>query len=104
MNDTIDLVRFRLQQDKTVADWLKADEKINEWAKRQPGFRFRSLSETEDGEWLDLTYWESPEAAAAASLSFGKEMMALCEPLVAPDSVVMSRSRAHVMQPGAECS
>ena len=100
MSDTIELVRFRLQQGKTSADWLKANEKINEFMKAQPGFRFRSLSETDDGEWLDLVYWENLEAANAASEKFGAEMMSVCEPLVAHDSVVISRSKAHVMQRG----
>lgn len=100
MSDTIELVRFRLQQGKTSADWLKANEKINNWMEGQPGFRFRSLSETDDGEWLDLVYWESLEAANAASEKFGAEMMSVCEPLVAHGSVVISRSKTHVMQRG----
>ncbi|MBI5919517.1 MAG: hypothetical protein HY849_09135 [Nitrosomonadales bacterium] len=100
MTDTIELVRFRLQAGKTAADWLKANEKINEWAARQPGFRFRSVSETDDGEWLDLVYWASPEDAAAAGVSFEAEMMSVCAPLVAHESVVCLRSKAHVMQQG----
>jgi hypothetical protein len=100
MSDTIELVRFRLQPGKTSADWLKANEKINEWVKAQPGFRFRSLSETEDGEWIDMVYWESLEAAKKAGEKFCDEMGAACEPLVAPGSVVVSHSRAHVMQRG----
>ncbi len=100
MSDTIELVRFRLQQGQTAADWLKANEKINDWMKAQPGFRFRSLSETDDGEWLDLVYWENAEAANAAGQRFEAEMMSVCASLVAPDSVVVSRSRAHVMQRG----
>lgn len=100
MSDTIELVRFRLQPGKTSADWLKANEKINDWIMRQPGFHFRSLSETDDGEWMDLVYWESLEAAEAAGQKFGAEMMPLCAPLVAPDSVVIGRSKAHLMQRG----
>lgn len=100
MSETIDLVRFRLKQGKTAVDWLKANEKIDAWARRQPGFRFRSLSETEDGEWIDMTYWENLQAAHAGQSSFGAEMMATCEPLVAPDSVVSCFSTVHVMQRG----
>ena len=100
MSDTIELVRFRLQQGKTSADWLKANEKINVFMKAQPGFRFRSVSETGDGEWWDLAYWESLEAAEAAGEKFGAEMMPVCAPLVATGSVTISRSKAHVMQKG----
>jgi hypothetical protein len=100
MSDTIELVRFRLQQGKTSADWLKANEKINDWIKLQPGFRFRSLSETEDGEWLDMVYWESLDAAKKAGEKFGEEVGPSCEPLIDMTSVIVSHSKAHVMQRG----
>ena len=100
MSDTINLVRLRLKQDKTAAEWLKVNEKINEWARKQPGFRFRSLSETDEGEWIIMSYWESLEAANASEKSFGAEMMGLCEPLISPGSVTMSQSKAHLMQRG----
>ncbi|HEX5338357.1 MAG TPA: hypothetical protein VFW53_07965 [Gallionella sp.] len=100
MSDTIELVRFRLKQDKTAADWLKANEKIDEFMKAQPGFRFRSVSETADGEWWDLVYWENLAAAEAAGQKFGAEMMPVCAPLIAEGSVSIARSQAHVMQKG----
>jgi hypothetical protein len=100
MSDTIELVRFRLKQDKTAAEWLKANEKINDWVKVQPGFRFRSLSETDDGEWIDMVYWESLEAAKASGAKFGDEIGSSCEPLVDMTSVIVSHSKAHVMQRG----
>ena len=100
MSDTIELVRFRLKQDKTAADWLKANEKINDWIKVQPGFRFRSLSETDDGEWIDMVYWENLEAAKAAGAKFHDEIGPHCEPLIEVGSIVVSHSKAHVMQQG----
>ncbi len=100
MSDTIELVRFRLKQGKTAADWLKANEKITDWIKAQPGFHFRSLSETEDGEWIDMVYWESLEAAKTAGAKFGDEVGPSCEPLVDVGSVVVSHSKAHLMQRG----
>lgn len=102
MSDTITLVRLRLQEGKSPTEWLKVNEKINAWAKRQPGFRFRSLSEADDGEWIIMSYWESVEAAAAAETRFGAEMMGMCEPLILPGSVSMSQSKAHLMQRGQE--
>lgn len=100
MSDTIELVRFRLLPGKTAADWLKVNEKINDWMKAQPGFQFRSVSEAEDGEWWDLVYWASMEAALAAGEKFMGELGGVIMPLVAPGSVVVSRSKAHVMQQG----
>ncbi len=100
MSDTIELVRFRLQPGNTAADWLKINEKINDWMKVQPGFQFRSVSETEDGEWLDLVYWANMEAAVTAGGKFLRDLGDVIMPLVAPGSVVISRSKAHVMQQG----
>jgi hypothetical protein len=100
MSDTVELVRFRLQEGKTSADWLRAKEKIDDFIKAQPGFRFRSVSETDDGEWWDLVYWENLAAAEAAGAKFGAEMMVFCAPLIAQNSVTISRSKAHVMQRG----
>lgn len=100
MNDTIELVRFRLQEGKTAQDWLKLNETINEWMQRQPGFRFRSVSETGDGEWWDLVYWENLAAAETAGEKFSAEMLPACLPLVEQGSVVITRSTAHMMQQG----
>jgi len=98
MSDTIELVRFRLQPGKTAADWLKASEKISDWMKVQSGFQFRSVSETDDGEWWDLVYWASMDAARAAAEHFMRDLGEVIAPLVVRDSVVIARSKAHVMQ------
>lgn len=101
MTDTIELVRFRLREDKTADEWLKDNEKMNEWLRRQPGFRFRSLSETEDGEWIDVVHWESRQAAQAAA---GHIMEDIGEAFGSIDvkSIVMSHSKSHVLLPGGE--
>jgi hypothetical protein len=100
MSDTITLVRLRLQEGKTSAQWLKVNDKINQWVMRQPGFRFRSLSETDEGEWIIMSYWDSQDADTAADKCFGAEMMHMCKPLIVSESIVVSRSKAHLMQQG----
>ncbi len=100
MSDVIELVRFRLQPGKTAGEWLKANEKITDWMKAQSGFQFHSVSETEDGEWWDLVYWASMETAVAAGEKFMRDLGEVIAPLVVRESVVISRSRAHVMQQG----
>jgi len=47
-----------------------------------------------------MIYWESKQAAEAAGKSFSEEMMPVCMPFIAPESIVMSHSTAHVMQRG----
>ncbi len=97
MSDMVELVRFRLRQGRTAAEWLGANETINEWLKTQPGFRMRSLSETEDGEWIDMLCWESMEAAELAGARFGSEMGACCEPMIDLGSITCSHARSRLM-------
>ncbi len=100
MSDTIELVRFRLQPGKTAADWLLANEKINEWIKAQSGFQFRSVSETDDGEWWDLVYWANMEVAHAAGEKFLRDLGEVIAPLIMRDSVTITRGKVHMMQQG----
>ncbi len=93
----IEIVRFRLRQGKTAAEWLAAAEKMSAWLKTQPGFRLRSLSETADGEWIDMLCWENMEAAEAAGERFGDEMGAACEPMIDLGSIIASRGKAHLL-------
>lgn len=97
MSDMIELVRFRLRQGRTAAEWLDVNEMINEWLRTQSGFRMRSLSETEDGEWIDILCWESVEAAEAASERFGDEIGAFCEPMIDLGSIKCSHGKSHLI-------
>ena len=108
MDDTLKIQEYTLQLlEENNVSFSSFEEfrkfiiqKINDWIKVQPGFRFRSLSETDDGEWIDMVYWESLEAAKASGAKFGEEMGPTCEPLVEIGSVMVSHSKAHVMQKG----
>ncbi len=97
MSDMTEVVCFRLRQGRSAAEWLEAAVKINAWLETQPGFRLRSLSETEDGEWIDMLCWESEEAATAASERFGDEMGSACEPMIDMASISCSRGKTHLM-------
>ncbi|OIR03265.1 hypothetical protein GALL_145370 [mine drainage metagenome] len=102
MSDTLVIMQFRLQKDKTTADWLQANQLVNDWIKQQPGFRFRSLSETVDGVWFIVVYWASMEAAKAAEASFGQSMAGLIVPFVEMSGFTSSNSTAHLMQQGQD--
>jgi|CXWL01.1.fsa_nt_gi hypothetical protein len=91
----IELVRFRLKKGISTEVWLKANEEISEWVKRQSGFRFRNLSETEGGEWIDVVYWDDKEAAEKANERAMKEIGAFS--LIDENSMVMSHGKSHVM-------
>jgi len=100
MMDTIVAMQFRLHQDQTADGFLQANERVNAWIKQQPGFRFRSLSETADGLWVLLVYWASKEAARAAEEKFKREMEGLLMPFIDAASFSSSLSQARVMLQG----
>jgi len=64
--DTLERVSYQLKAGVNLEEFVKANEAISNWAKTQPGFQYRSLSQQEDGSWLDLVFWQSKEQAEAA--------------------------------------
>ncbi|MDD2700933.1 MAG: hypothetical protein PHH36_06800 [Sideroxydans sp.] len=97
MTGKTELVRFRLSQGRTVAEWLESNKKLDAWLQRQPGFRLRSLSETSKGEWIDLLCWESGEAAELAGERFEVEMAGQCEPMIDIASIQCEQGQSHVL-------
>lgn len=61
----LESVRFRLKPDQTVAAFLVLAEPGRAVLAAMPGFRRRTLAES-DGQWLDLIEWDSLRAAQAA--------------------------------------
>ncbi len=96
MPDTIVIKQFRLRKDKPKTEWLKADEQTDAWIKRQPGFVFRSLSETEEGEWFAVEYWSSIEAVKAAEENFREKLEGLIVPFIEMNSFTARHSKAQV--------
>jgi hypothetical protein len=66
----IEVVIFRLQPTVTRADFLAVVDETTALLKTQDGFRSRTVSQAESGEWLDILSWESVEAAKAAATVF----------------------------------
>ncbi len=58
----IEVVIFRVQPSVSYADLLAAIEETTALLKTQGGFRSRTVSKAESGEWLDILSWESIEA------------------------------------------
>lgn len=73
MSATIELVTFRLARG-TGQQFVDANASVSDWLKRQPGFVSRHLAELDDGSYLDIVFWESHEAALAASGKMMEEM------------------------------
>ena len=73
MSATVELVTFRLARG-TGQQFVDANAAVSDWLKRQPGFVSRHLAERDDGSYLDIVFWESHEAALAASVKIMEEM------------------------------
>ena len=70
MDTTVETVTFKLAGGATRKDFLAANEAMIDWVLRQPGFQYRSLSEKEDGSWIDIVYWATRDEALAAGEAF----------------------------------
>ncbi|WP_220195319.1 antibiotic biosynthesis monooxygenase family protein [Ktedonospora formicarum] len=66
----IEVVIFQIRPTVARADFLQAVEETTTLLKTQEGFLSRTVSQAESGEWLDILYWESIDAAKAAITVF----------------------------------
>ncbi|MDN3638082.1 hypothetical protein QWY82_04575 [Simiduia curdlanivorans] len=104
MSDVIEIVQFETKKGVQATDFIRAAEPIGSWVMAQPGFRYRSLSQDEQGLWRDVVYWSSMENAKKASDAFMRDnaqsdFMVMIE----ESSLVMNHSRVMQSQM-AECS
>ena len=79
----IEHVSYKVKAGVSSEDLLKVNESVNNFLVRQPGFLYRSNSQ-DNGLYFDIVYWETPEAAQAASTAFmesseGQALVALTE-------------------------
>jgi len=75
MTDILETVTFKLANGVDQNAFLAANVAMTEWASRQTGFRYRSLSQFDDGSWIDVVYWASKADVEAADVNFKATMM-----------------------------
>jgi hypothetical protein len=64
---TIEWAPFQLVEGVDEATLLAASEALqSEFVSRQSGFIRRDLVKTKENHWVDIVYWNSPEAAEQA--------------------------------------
>lgn len=67
-----DIISYELAEGITQEHLLKvAQQIVNDWMKKQPGFIKWEITMDKDGNYTDIVYWESKEAAKNAE----KEMV-----------------------------
>ncbi|MEQ9634986.1 MAG: hypothetical protein RLW68_02750 [Devosia marina] len=92
----LELVTFRLAIPDRQA-FLAANDTVSSWAQRQPGFVSRTLSEGEDGQWIDMVVWASDVDARTAAAEMSRIMQDFdAMMMIDPGSVVMRHSAVRL--------
>ncbi|MCZ7374436.1 hypothetical protein [Micromonospora sp. WMMC250] len=59
MSEALEMTTLRLVPGLSGADFVEANKDIDDYLRRQPGFRWRRITETEDGTITDIVAWDS---------------------------------------------
>ncbi len=94
---TVEVVRFKLKDGISDQEGRKKLLALNECIKEFNGFISRSLTVNEAGEWLDLVYWTSKEAALKAASEVSRDPKAIASFSVIDEST-MSMSHYSLVQ------
>lgn len=74
MTEALEITTFKLAAGRTGADFVGANEDINAYLRRQPGFRWRRITEGDDGTIMDIVAWDTTAHAEASSRGIMTEM------------------------------
>ncbi len=87
---TIEMVSFKLNDSATKEQLLATNPEMKTFLNQQPGFLYRSLSCDDQGQWFDVVYWASLEAAQQGGEAFMKSpVCATLMPLIDAPSCKM---------------
>jgi hypothetical protein len=76
MPQAVEITTFRLSDGLTIDAFISANQDINPWLQRQPGFISRHICERNDGFVVDMLIWDSAEAGHRAAAGVTTEMAA----------------------------
>jgi hypothetical protein len=76
MSEALEITTFRLVSGLTGADFVNANEDINHYLWRQPGFRWRRILEDDDGTITDIVAWDSATDGRRSAAGIMTEMAA----------------------------
>ena len=94
-NETaVEVVMYRLKPETDRGAFLASSETLTEIVRGMKGYRDRELSESDDGQWLDVLHWDRMEDAlqAADAIMATPEAQRFMEH-VDPDSITMLHFR-----------
>lgn len=70
----VEMTTLRLVAGLTAADFVNANEDINDFLRRQPGFCWRRITEHDDGTITDIVAWASASDAERSAEAIMTEM------------------------------
>jgi hypothetical protein len=69
-----EITRFRLRAGADEAEFMGADKSLQEeFAYLQPGLQRRTTAKSDDGSWIVIDLWSSPEASDACSVRWDSD-------------------------------
>jgi len=71
--DAVEVTTFRLTG-CTLAEFIEANTEVDDWLRRQPGFRSRRIAERDDGEIVDVLVWDSVSAGEDGASRLMREL------------------------------
>lgn len=74
MSEALEITSFTLADGLSGADFVAANADIDEYLRRQPGFRWRRIAQREDGTVVDIVAWDTAAAARASAGGIMTEM------------------------------
>ncbi|MEU4676263.1 hypothetical protein [Micromonospora sp. NPDC023737] len=74
MSEALEITTFRLAPGLTGADFVAANEDIDAYLRHQPGFRWRRITEADDGTIIDVVAWDSAADGRRSAAGIMTEM------------------------------
>ena len=74
MAETLEITTLRPAPGLSAADFVKANADIDAYLKRQPGFLWRRIVETDDGRVIDIVAYDSLPHARTGAVGITGEM------------------------------
>ncbi|MBZ6284850.1 hypothetical protein [Streptomyces olivaceus] len=74
MAETLEITTLRPAPGLTAADFVQANADIDAYLKRQPGFLWRRIVETDDGRVIDIVAYDSLPHARTGAVGITGEM------------------------------
>jgi len=95
----IEIARFRLKAEADATAFAVLDRGVQDgYVTQQPGFLARESGAADDGEWVVVVHWETPQDADASMAKFATDPMA-ADFMALIDTSTMSMKRFEHANP-----